>query len=113
MLREFEENNKHGFDNRGGVAHVTGIYRWVDKIYTNRLMNYGKRLLLSFSVPEPAKWYKKAMLWKPKTAEGTTPETTDPKKPKTLVELLINREGKIVKRLISERSRFIERRVYH
>ena len=30
-----------------------------------------------------------------------------------VVELLINREGKIVKRLISERSRFIERRVYH
>lgn len=62
ILREFEENNKHGFDNRGGETHVTGIYRWVDKIYKNRLINYGKRLVYEFSVPEPSRFFKKAIV---------------------------------------------------
>ncbi|MCH2229206.1 MAG: hypothetical protein MK105_02585 [Crocinitomicaceae bacterium] len=61
MTREFEENNRHGFDNREGDEHVTGVYRWVDKVYTNRLVNYGKRLMYEFMVPEPARFYKKAI----------------------------------------------------
>lgn len=62
MLREFEENNKHGFDNRKGDKHVTGIYRWVDKIYNNKLVNYGKRLTYEFAIPEPSKSWKELML---------------------------------------------------
>ncbi len=60
ILKEFEENNKHGFDNREGEEHVTGIYRWIDAIHTSRLVNYGKRLMLEFLIPEPAKFYKEA-----------------------------------------------------
>ena len=33
IVEEFEENNKHGFDNTKGDKHVVGVYRWVDKIY--------------------------------------------------------------------------------
>jgi hypothetical protein len=55
MIEEFEENNKHGFDNREGDKHVTGVYRWVDKIYKNKIFNYGKRLMFEFMVPQPAK----------------------------------------------------------
>lgn len=62
IIREYEENNKHGFDNRGGGDNVTGIYRWVDKVYTNRLVNYGKRLIYEFMVPEPARFYKLAIV---------------------------------------------------
>jgi hypothetical protein len=62
ILREFEENNKHGFDNREGTGHVTGVYRWVDKIYTNKLINYGKRLMYEFNVPEPSKFFKDAII---------------------------------------------------
>ncbi len=58
MIREFEEKNKHGFDNRKGNKHVTGVYRWVDKIYKNDLVNYGKRLMYEFMLPEPARNYK-------------------------------------------------------
>jgi len=58
ILREFEETNEHGFDNREGDFHVTGIYRWIDKIYNNKLHNYGKRLMYEFMVPEPAKNFK-------------------------------------------------------
>ena len=62
ILREYEENNKHGFDNREGDKHVTGVYRWVDKVYKNRIVNYGKRLMYEFMIPEPARWYKEAII---------------------------------------------------
>lgn len=61
ILQEFEENNRHGFDNRSGESHVTGVYRWVDIVYMNRVINYGKRLMVEFLVPEPSKLYKWAI----------------------------------------------------
>ncbi|WP_099098823.1 hypothetical protein [Tenacibaculum agarivorans] len=57
IVKEFEENNTHGFDNRKGDKHVTGVYRWVDIIYKNSMVNYGKRLMYEFAIPEPAKFY--------------------------------------------------------
>lgn len=71
ITKEFEENNKHGFDNRSGGAHVTGIYRWLDILYTNRLVNYGKRLMIEFMVPKPADFYKRILKYTP-------PESTNP-----------------------------------
>lgn len=62
ILKEYEENIRHGYDNRTGDKHVTGVFRWLDKIYTNRLVNYGKRLMYEFMVPEPARFYKKAII---------------------------------------------------
>ncbi|MBR4647267.1 MAG: hypothetical protein IKO75_09170 [Bacteroidales bacterium] len=67
IIKEFEEIDKHGFDNRLGKEHVTGVYRWVDKIYKNELVNYGKRLVLEVEVPHPAKLYKKSLKWKTKS----------------------------------------------
>lgn len=79
MIKEFEENNKHSFDNTEGTQHVTGVYRWVDKIYDNELVNYGRRLLFEISVPSPAEFYKKAMTWKSKAAESAVAVLTPPK----------------------------------
>ncbi|MCA6436149.1 MAG: hypothetical protein IM600_03860 [Bacteroidetes bacterium] len=70
ILQEYEENNRHGFDNREGTQHVTGVYRWIDIIYTNRLINYGNRLMIEFLIPEPSKFYKKALAQK--AAEDAT-----------------------------------------
>jgi hypothetical protein len=70
IIKEYEENNKHGFDNRSGDHHVTGVYRWVDKVYTNRLVNYGKRLTFEFMVPEPARFYKEAVIVEAEEAAG-------------------------------------------
>lgn len=64
ILREYEETNTHGFDNREGNDHVTGVYRWVDKIYNNKLVNYGKRLMYEFMVPEPSRFFKEAAFQK-------------------------------------------------
>ena len=61
ILKEYSESNTHGFDNRRGETHVTGVYRWVDKIYKNTLINYGKRLMYEFAIPEPSKFFQEAV----------------------------------------------------
>ncbi len=62
IIEEFEEQNKHGFDNRGDDAkNISGVYRWVDKIYKNQIINYGKRLMYEFMIPQPASFHKQAM----------------------------------------------------
>lgn len=61
ILEEFEENNSHGFDNRKGDKHVVGVYRWVDKVMKNQIINYGKRLMFEFMIPEPAQLHKLGM----------------------------------------------------
>lgn len=57
IIDEFTEENKHGYDNREGNNHISGVYRWVDKIYTNEIFNYGKRLMYEFMIPEPSKFH--------------------------------------------------------
>jgi hypothetical protein len=89
IIKEFEEINKHGFDNRNGENHVTGVYRWIDIIYKNRLVNYGKRLMIEFMVPEPAEFYKRMQLYKPKLVDDQE-ITSNNQLPKSLTELGIN-----------------------
>ncbi len=89
IIKEFEENNKHGFDNRGDNAtNITGVYRWLDIIYKNRLINYGKRLMVEFMVPEPAEFYKRILKYVPK--EGNVNPNQDFPKPKSLEDFAIN-----------------------
>lgn len=54
IINEYTEENKHGYDNRDGENHINGVYRWVDKVYKNQLVNYGMRLMYEFMIPEPA-----------------------------------------------------------
>lgn len=54
QLFETEETNKHSFTNVSGTSHVSGIYRWVDKLYRAQVLNYGKRMMFEFVLPEPA-----------------------------------------------------------
>ena len=78
LLREYEEKNTHGYDNRAGDRHVTGVYRWIDIIYTNRLVNYGAMEMVEFVIPEPARFYRKVLQGgyeeKPKPSKGDAPE---------------------------------------
>jgi hypothetical protein len=55
-LEEFEEENFHSFENASG-GNISGVYRWVDKYYRAKVINYGKRLFYEFIVPEPAAFY--------------------------------------------------------
>ena len=61
-MEEVTERNKHIFKNQEANANdISGIYRWVDKIYELQIVNYGKRFMLEFIVPEPAAFFRHAM----------------------------------------------------
>jgi hypothetical protein len=64
-ISEVEVINEHEIDNKGGTGHVTGIYRWVDKFYEAQIVNYGKRMMLEFMIPDPAAFYRFAAANKP------------------------------------------------
>jgi hypothetical protein len=78
IIEEFEENNKHGYDNTKGDKHVVGVYRWVDKIFKNQVYNYGKRLMFEFMIPQPSKLHVLGM--SENRAAITLVEPIDPRK---------------------------------
>lgn len=71
---EHEDTAEHSLDNTptgaGGTDNVVGVYRWVDKIYYNKVVNYGRRLMFEFVVPEPAAFFVYSKLVKPATGEA-------------------------------------------
>jgi len=97
IIKEFEENYKHGYDNRNGEQHVTGIYRWIDIIYKNSLVNYGKRLLVEFMLPEPAEFFKRVLSYKTVREAEVNPEYIEQSAPKTLAALGINSPSDITR----------------
>jgi hypothetical protein len=58
---EIEEINTHTLDNRDQPDHAIGVYRWVDKLYKAQIVNYGRRLMFEFIVPEPAAFMRYAL----------------------------------------------------
>ncbi|CAD7802334.1 hypothetical protein CHRY9390_00913 [Chryseobacterium aquaeductus] len=78
IIEEYEENNKHGFDNTKGSSHVVGVYRWVDKVVKNQIYNYGKRMMFEFMIPEPAKLHNLGMKIS-KNAENQLVKPVDPR----------------------------------
>jgi hypothetical protein len=64
-INVIEEVNEHSFDNKSGTADIVGVYRYVDKVYRAQIVNYGKRLMLEFIVPEPAAFLRYALTSKP------------------------------------------------
>ena len=75
-VSEVEEVNFHGFDNRGGQGDISGIYRFVDKISRAQVVNYGKRLMFEFLVPEPAAFLRYAATRRP--ADESFPARPEP-----------------------------------
>ena len=70
---ESEDTTEHSFDNTalgvGGTDHVVGVYRWLDKVYYNKVVNYGRRMMFEFVIPEPASFHLFAKLAKPLSNE--------------------------------------------
>lgn len=58
FLNETQQTSLQGFNNQEGTGHVNGLYRWVDKVYSARLLNYGRRFMLEFAIPEPAAFFR-------------------------------------------------------
>lgn len=87
VIEEYEETNRHGFDNREGENHVVGVYRWVDKLYSNQMVNYGKRMMFEFMVPEPARIHK--------LGTKNTTSIVMPEDPRTAKIKLLSNAGKL------------------
>lgn len=51
-----------------GSGHIVGIYRWVDKEEHLQVVNYGQRLMLGLTVPEPGAYLR--WLGNRKTSQG-------------------------------------------
>ncbi|WP_299434393.1 hypothetical protein [uncultured Aquimarina sp.] len=79
VVEEYEENSSHGFDNRKGDKHISGVYRWVDKIYNNSILNYGKRLMYEFMIPEPAAFHDEAIKLKGNNTDEVLTKPVDPR----------------------------------
>lgn len=77
-IDEVIEVNTHGFDNSEGTGHVTGVYHWIDKYYLSKIINYGKRLMFEFMIPEPAAFHIFSQIHKP--TEGGLLEKPEPLK---------------------------------
>lgn len=81
IIDEYEEINKHTLDNTNGTEHIVGLYRWVDKIYQAKIVNYGKRLMFEFLVPEPAAFHLYALTQAPPENGLTLEKPIDPRSP--------------------------------
>ncbi|MBX7129673.1 MAG: hypothetical protein IT225_05070 [Flavobacteriales bacterium] len=67
---EHEDTTEHGFTNvqvedAPAPENIAGVYRWLDKVYYNKVVNYGKRLLFEFIIPEPAAFHIFSAMAKP------------------------------------------------
>lgn len=78
VITEYEEINKHGLQGADD-RHIVGLFRWVDKIYEARVVNYGKRLMFEFLVPEPAAFHLHATASDPIESTLTLKKPLDPR----------------------------------
>jgi hypothetical protein len=78
VIEEYEENNKHAFVN-GTSENFVGLYRWVNKVYQARIVNYGKRLMFEFVVPEPGAFHLFAMTKSPIDSSMSISKPIDPR----------------------------------
>jgi hypothetical protein len=77
-VKETEEINTHSFDNtQDGAENISGVYRFVDKIYHAQIVSYDKRFMLEFVVPEPAAFLRYAMT-KQQSIGGVMPILPEP-----------------------------------
>lgn len=83
VVAEHEEINKHGLKGAED-SHLVGLYRWVDKIYEARVVNYGKRLMFEFMVPEPAAFHLYASAHQPVESSLDLRKPIDPRSPELL-----------------------------
>src|SRR5258708_4256688 len=54
ITETLEDTENQDYNNSAtGSEHISGVYQWVEKVYTAQVFNYGKRLLFDLMVPEP------------------------------------------------------------
>lgn len=81
-IEEFTETNLHRL--QAVDHHVVGLYRWVEKKYEAKVVNYGKRLMFEFLVPEPAAFHLYAMTENATDATAGLVKPIDPRSQDTV-----------------------------
>ncbi len=89
IIETFEETHDQTFDNKSGVANISGVYQWVEKVYLAQMFQYGKHLLFDIMVPEPA-----ASLLQ--VATNPPSDQTMPVQPGPLGTITIDGNGKMI-----------------
>jgi hypothetical protein len=69
-----DQRELEGVDNVGSPNHVSAIYQWVDEVHQGQLMQYGTRLMLEFTVPEPGR----NLVWAAENAPPSADEILPP-----------------------------------
>lgn len=72
---ETSEVNRHKFS--ATQQSVVGVYRYVEKVYWCQTLNYGKRMMFEFMVPEPAAYFIYSQSQNV-SAPGTVPKPEEP-----------------------------------
>ncbi len=72
-IQETEQTSAHGFNNETS-EHVVGLYRWLERAFDMHLVNYGRRLIYEFVVPEPASFWADLVEARGNTKSGPPPE---------------------------------------
>jgi hypothetical protein len=57
-VSETEESSEHSIARGPSDGNMSGVYQWVDKFYEMQTMNYGKRLMLEATIPEPGAYLR-------------------------------------------------------
>ena len=76
VIHEVKDETEHSivnFSSEFETQHINGVYRYVDKIYLNTVLNYGKRLMLEFMIPEPANYFLFSKLNRPTAKPALLP----------------------------------------
>jgi len=55
-ISETDDTSTHGFRNDDNESLV-GVYRWLEKTFDLHLVNYGRRRIYEFMIPEPASYW--------------------------------------------------------
>jgi hypothetical protein len=78
VLEQIEELNRHKIDNTvNPKGHLRGIYRWLNKVYDAQVLNYGKRMMYEFVLPEPAAFLIYTLIEHP-PVDATLPPKPEP-----------------------------------
>jgi len=78
VLEQVEELNRHKIDNSTNPqGHMRGIYRWLNKVYDAQVLNYGKRMMYEFVIPEPAAFLIYTLIEHP-PVDATLPPKPEP-----------------------------------
>ncbi len=73
-IEEVEETNLHRLSNEGGSEHIVGIYRWVEKVYRARVLQYDARQVIEWVIPEPGALLRHLLGGVNSAAAGDPPE---------------------------------------